>query len=103
MLLMGGRASHMIMLVCALALLMETVSCGSSFLSPAQKPPGRGDRKPPRVGRRDAAQPDSPQEDGHTLMSSPFQLGLKLTEAEFAEHGSALQRILDSLLGDTAD
>ncbi|XP_048111843.1 ghrelin/obestatin prepropeptide isoform X1 [Alosa alosa] len=102
MFLMGSRASRMIMLVCTLALLMETVRGGSSFLSPTQKPPGKGDRKPPRLGRRVAVQPDTPQEYGHTLVSPPFQLGLTLTEAEFAEHGSALQRILDSILGDTA-
>ncbi|XP_031423948.1 ghrelin/obestatin prepropeptide [Clupea harengus] len=104
MLLLGGRASHMIVLVCTLALLMETVRGGSSFLSPAQRPQqGKGDRKTPRVGRRDAAQPDSPQEDAHFLASPPFRLGVTMTEAEFEEHGSALQKILDNILGDKAD
>ncbi len=32
------RASHMFLLLCALSLCVESVSGGTSFLSPAQKP-----------------------------------------------------------------
>ncbi|KAL2091098.1 hypothetical protein ACEWY4_013361 [Coilia grayii] len=101
MLLWGGRASRMIVLVCSVVLLMETVTAGSSFLSPAQKPQGKG--KPPRVGRRDVAPQETPQEDVHSLVSPPFRLGMTMTAAEYEEHGPALQRILDTILGDTAD
>ncbi|XP_063072485.1 ghrelin/obestatin prepropeptide isoform X2 [Engraulis encrasicolus] len=102
MLLLGGRASQMIVLLCSAALLLETVRAGSSFLSPAKKPQGKG-KPPARMGRRDVIAQGNPQEDVHSLLSPPFRLGVTMTAAEYEEHGPGLQRILDTILGDTAD
>ncbi|KAG9277170.1 ghrelin isoform X1 [Astyanax mexicanus] len=96
-----SRAGHVILLLFALSLWAECVTCGSSFLSPTQKPQGRGDRKPPRVGRRAAAEIDVPSlEDNRLMMSAPFQLGFSLSEGEYEEYGPVLQRILLDVLGD---
>ncbi|KAL6457948.1 hypothetical protein MHYP_G00331780 [Metynnis hypsauchen] len=98
-----NRAGHAILLLCALSLWAECVMCGSSFLSPSQKPQGRGDRKPPRLGRRAAADLEIPipLEDNHFMMSAPFQLGVSLTEEEYEEYGPMLQKILLNVLSDT--
>ncbi|KAI4892778.1 hypothetical protein NFI96_032337 [Prochilodus magdalenae] len=99
-----NRAGHVILLMVALSLWAECVMCGSSFLSPTQKPQvGRGDRKPPRVGPRAAAELEFPPplEDNHFMMSAPFQLGVSLTEEEYEEYGPVLQKILLNVLGDT--
>ncbi|XP_072540590.1 appetite-regulating hormone [Salminus brasiliensis] len=98
-----SRAGHAIVLLFALSLLAECVMCGSSFLSPTQKPQGRGDRKPPRVGRRAAAELEGPPplEDNRFMISTPFQLGVSLSEGEYEEYGPVLKRILQDVLGDT--
>ncbi|XP_016124332.1 ghrelin-like [Sinocyclocheilus grahami] len=90
-------ASHMFLLLCALSLCVESVRGGTSFLSPAQKPQGR---RPPRVGRRDAAEPEIPviKENDQFMASTPFELSL--SEAEYEKYGPVLQKILVNLLSD---
>uniref|UniRef100_A0A4W4F8V3 Motilin/ghrelin-associated peptide domain-containing protein n=1 Tax=Electrophorus electricus TaxID=8005 RepID=A0A4W4F8V3_ELEEL len=91
---------HAVLLLCALSLWAKCVLCGSSFLSPTQKPQGHGDRKQPRVGR--GAGPEVPllPEDHHIMLSTPLQVGLSLSDAEYEKYGTALQRILMDVLGD---
>ncbi|XP_055069385.1 appetite-regulating hormone [Misgurnus anguillicaudatus] len=95
------RASNMFVLLCAFSLCVECVSGGTSFLSPPQKPPkGRGERRPPRVGIRDADEPEIPifREDDQIMMSAPFDLTMSLSEAEYEKYGPVLQNILVDLL-----
>nr|AEV45801.1 preproghrelin [Schizothorax davidi]AWB11399.1 Ghrelin [Schizothorax richardsonii] len=94
------RASHMFLLLCALSLCVESVRGGTSFLSPAQKPQGR---RPPRVGRRDVAEPEIPviKEDDQFMMSAPFELSVSLSEAEYEKYGPVLQKVLVNLLSDS--
>uniref|UniRef100_A0A671R1T2 Ghrelin n=2 Tax=Sinocyclocheilus anshuiensis TaxID=1608454 RepID=A0A671R1T2_9TELE len=93
------RASHMFLLLCALSLCVESVSGGTSFLSPTQKPQGR---RPPRVGRRDVAEPEIPviKEDDQFMMSAPFELSVSLSGAEYEKYGPVLQKVLVDLLSD---
>ncbi|XP_030634320.1 appetite-regulating hormone [Chanos chanos] len=101
MMQLGRRAGHMILVLCAMALWVESVRGGSSFLSPAQKPQGKGGRASPRVGRRDATQPETPLlQDNQITVSAPFELGISMSEAEFEEYGPVLRRILFDVLGD---
>ncbi|TSK42088.1 Ghrelin [Bagarius yarrelli] len=88
---------HVMLLLCIVSLWTETVMCGSSFLSPAQRPQSRGDRKPPRVGRRSAAElePPVPSED-KLMVSAPFQLVVSLSE----DNSQMLQRMLLDVLSD---
>ncbi|XP_046703129.1 ghrelin-like isoform X2 [Silurus meridionalis] len=96
-----GRISHVLLLLCAFSLWAETVMCGSSFLSPSQRPPNRGDRKPPRVGRRTAAELEPPPPSGEKIMASaPFQLAVSLSETEYEEYGPVLHKMLLDVLGD---
>ncbi|KAF4078827.1 hypothetical protein AMELA_G00186020 [Ameiurus melas] len=96
-----GRVGHMMLLLCAFSLWAETVMCGSSFLSPTQKPQNRGDRKPPRVGRRTAAELEAPLPSEEKIMvSAPFQLAVSLSDTEYDEYGPVLQRMLLEVLGD---
>ncbi|XP_038825719.1 ghrelin/obestatin prepropeptide isoform X1 [Salvelinus namaycush] len=98
-----------ILMLCTLALWAKSVSAGSSFLSPSQKPQVRqGKGKPPRVGRRDiesfAELFEGPlhQEDKHNTIKAPFEMGITMSEEEFQEYGAVLQKILQDVLGDTA-
>ncbi|XP_066522567.1 ghrelin/obestatin prepropeptide [Hoplias malabaricus] len=95
-------AGHIILLLFMLSLWTECVMCGSSFLSPTQKPQ-RQDRKPPRVGRRALAEFEVPlpSEDNRFMMSAPFHLGLSLNDDEYEEYGTVLQKILLDVLGDS--
>ncbi|KAG1942654.1 ghrelin/obestatin prepropeptide [Pimephales promelas] len=95
-----SRASHIFLLLCALSLCLESVRGGTSFLSPDQKPQGR---RPPRVGRRDAAESEIPviKEDDQFMMSAPFQLSVSLSEAEYEKYGPVLQKVLVNLLSDS--
>ncbi|XP_076870674.1 appetite-regulating hormone [Brachyhypopomus gauderio] len=95
---MSYRASHVVLLLCALSLWAKYVLCGSSFLSPTQKPQGHGDRKQPRMGRR--AEPDVPllPVDPHIVLSTPFQVGVSLSDAEYEKYGPVLQMILMDVL-----
>nr|ACX47455.1 proghrelin [Danio rerio] len=84
------RASSMFLLLCvSLSLCLESVSGGTSFLSPTQKPQGR---RPPRVGRREAADPEIPviKEDDRFMMS------MSLSEAEYEKYGPVLQNLLSA-------
>ncbi|XP_060723421.1 ghrelin-like [Tachysurus vachellii] len=102
MLIMLGhrRIGYMILLLYAVSFWAETAMCGSSFLSPAQKPQGRGDRKPPRVGRRTAAElePTLHSED-KIMVSAPFQLAVSLSDTQYEDYGPVLQRMLLDVLG----
>ncbi|NP_001077341.1 appetite-regulating hormone precursor [Danio rerio] len=96
------RASSMFLLLCvSLSLCLESVSGGTSFLSPTQKPQGR---RPPRVGRREAADPEIPviKEDDRFMMSAPFELSMSLSEAEYEKYGPVLQNLLEDLLRDSS-
>ncbi|XP_050969020.1 ghrelin/obestatin prepropeptide isoform X1 [Labeo rohita] len=102
------RASHMFLLLCALSLCVESVRCGTSFLSPARKPQKTGtsdvkDRRPPRVGGRDVAEPEIPviKQDDLLMMSAPFELSVSLNEAEYQKYGPVLQKVLVNLLSDS--
>ncbi|XP_016314450.1 ghrelin-like [Sinocyclocheilus anshuiensis] len=92
-------AIHMFLLLCALSLCVESVIGGTSFLSPAQKPQGR---RPPWVGRRDAAEPEIPviKEDDQPMGSTPFEPSMSLSEAEYEKYGPVLQKVLVNLLSD---
>uniref|UniRef100_A0AB38ZLM6 Ghrelin n=1 Tax=Heteropneustes fossilis TaxID=93621 RepID=A0AB38ZLM6_HETFO len=96
-----GRICHVILLLCTLSLWTETVMCGTSFLSPGQRPQNRGDRKPPRVGRMIAPElePPLPSQD-KMMVSAPFQLAVSLTDTEYEDYGPVLQKILLDVLGD---
>ncbi|XP_055774138.1 ghrelin/obestatin prepropeptide [Salvelinus fontinalis] len=104
--LLKRNTGLMILMLCTLALWAKSVSAGSSFLSPSQKPQGKG--KPPRVGRRDiesfAELFEGPlhQEDKHNTIKAPFEMGITMSEEEFQEYGALLQKILQDVLGDTA-
>ncbi|XP_056316252.1 ghrelin/obestatin prepropeptide [Danio aesculapii] len=96
-----SRASSMFLLLCvSLSLCLESVSGGTSFLSPTQKPQGR---RPPRVGRREAAESEIPviKEDDRFMMSAPFELSMSLSEAEYEKYGPVLQNLLENLLRDS--
>ncbi|KAI5615010.1 hypothetical protein C0J50_8869 [Silurus asotus] len=61
----------------------------------------RGDRKPPRVGRRTAAELEPPPPTGEKIMASaPFQLAVSLSETEYMEYGPVLHKMLLDVLGD---
>ncbi|XP_051568628.1 ghrelin-like [Myxocyprinus asiaticus] len=94
------RAIHVFLFLCALSLCVDFVRGGTSFLSPAQKPQGRGDRRPPRVGRRDAAEPEIPvlKEGDQFMVSAPFELAMSLSEAEYKAYGPVLQKVLVNFL-----
>ncbi|XP_051985683.1 ghrelin-like [Xyrauchen texanus] len=94
---MHCRASHMFLLLCALSLCVEFVRGGTSFLSPAQKPQVR---RPPRVGRRDVAEPEIPvlKEGDQFMVSAPFELAVALSEAEYETYGPVLQKVLVNVL-----
>ncbi|XP_056606748.1 ghrelin/obestatin prepropeptide isoform X2 [Triplophysa dalaica] len=97
------RASHVFVLLCAFSLCVEIVSCGTSFLSPAQKPQGQRERRPPRTSRRDAGDPEISvlREDGKFMVSAPFELGMSLSEAEYEKYGPVLQKIVVNLLSNS--
>ncbi|XP_053354998.1 ghrelin-like [Clarias gariepinus] len=96
-----GRICHVVLLLCASSLWTETVMCGSSFLSPAQRPQNRSDRKPPRVGRRTSPELEAPLPSQDKMMvSAPFQLAVSLTDTEYEDYGPVLQKILLDVLGD---
>ncbi|KAI5621003.1 ghrelin/obestatin prepropeptide precursor [Silurus asotus] len=96
-----SRISHVLLLLCAFTLWAETVMCGSSFLSPSQRPQNRGDRKPPRVGRRTAVELEPPLPTEEKIMASaPFQLAVSLSETEYEEYGPVLHKMLLDVLGD---
>ncbi|GAA6070086.1 ghrelin/obestatin prepropeptide, partial [Tachysurus ichikawai] len=61
---------------------------------------GRGDRKPPRVGRRTAAElePTLHSED-KIMVSAPFQLAVSLSDTQYEDYGPVLQRMLLDVLG----
>ncbi|XP_036388695.1 ghrelin/obestatin prepropeptide [Megalops cyprinoides] len=106
--LMKGTA-YGILLVCVLALWTDSVQAGSSFLSPSQKPQGKMDKKPPRVGRRDSdgilnlfESRSYEEEDGkHVTFNTPFEIAITMTEGEFHHYGEVLQKIMQDLLVDT--
>ncbi|XP_060774477.1 ghrelin/obestatin prepropeptide [Neoarius graeffei] len=95
------RTGYMMLLLCTFSLWTEMVTCGSSFLSPTQRPQNRGDRKPTRVGRRtaDELEPPLPPED-QIMVTAPFQLAVSLSETEYEDYGPVLQRMLLDVLGD---
>ncbi|XP_049893264.1 ghrelin/obestatin prepropeptide [Epinephelus moara] len=82
-------------LLCSLTLWCKSTSAGSSFLSPSQKPQNKG--KPSRVSRQVMEEP----EDNHITISAPFEMGFTLREEDFEEYGTALQEIIQRLLGNT--
>ncbi|XP_056130659.1 ghrelin/obestatin prepropeptide isoform X2 [Lampris incognitus] len=91
---------QVLLLLCCVALCWELVKGGSSFLSPAHKPQGKG--KPSRAGRQAFEEYVQPGEDNDVTVSAPFGTGIALTEDEFEEYGQVLQKILQHLLGNTA-
>ncbi|XP_035237098.1 ghrelin/obestatin prepropeptide [Anguilla rostrata] len=102
------RTAYSILLVCVLALWMDSVQAGSSFLSPSQRPQGK-DKKPPRVGRRDSdgildlfMRPPLQDEDiRHITFNTPFEIGITMTEELFQQYGEVMQKIMQDLLMDT--
>ncbi|KAI5109497.1 ghrelin/obestatin prepropeptide precursor [Silurus meridionalis] len=61
----------------------------------------RGDRKPPRVGRRTAVELEPPLPTEEKIMASaPFQLAVSLSETEYEEYGPVLHKMLLDVLGD---
>ncbi|XP_062853081.1 ghrelin/obestatin prepropeptide [Trichomycterus rosablanca] len=99
--LCNSRLSRGILLICTLSLWAECIMCGSSFLSPTQKPQSRGDRKPARVGRRAAAEQEPPLlSEDKVMVSAPFQFSVSLSEDKYKEYGPVLQRMLLDILDD---
>ncbi|KAL4655247.1 ghrelin-like [Arapaima gigas] len=101
------RAACGIVFICILALWTDCVQGGSSFLSPSQKPQGKGDKKPPRLGRRFSEVTSDPFEKTAedvkpVTFNAPFEIGITMTEEEFQEYGDVLQRIIEDLLTDPA-
>ncbi|XP_030274357.1 appetite-regulating hormone isoform X1 [Sparus aurata] len=90
----------LVFLFCSLTLWCKSTSAGSSFLSPSQKPQNRG--KSSRVGRQVMQEPHQPTDDKHiTQISAPFEIGISMTEEDYAEYGVVLQEIIQRLLGGT--
>ncbi|XP_062321383.1 ghrelin/obestatin prepropeptide [Osmerus eperlanus] len=102
--IMKRSTGVMLLLLCCLSLCCKSASAGTSFLSPSQKPPGKG--KPPTVGRRaveefsELFEDHQPQKDGHKTVTVPFEMGVHLSQAEYEEYGMVLQKILQEVLGD---
>ncbi|XP_018612083.2 appetite-regulating hormone [Scleropages formosus] len=98
-------AAYGIMFICILALWTDCVQGGSSFLSPSQKPQGKSDKKPSRVGRRFSEVMPNPFEKTledtdmkHVMFNVPFEIGITMTEEEFQEYGNVLQKIAQDVL-----
>ncbi|XP_058259049.1 ghrelin/obestatin prepropeptide isoform X2 [Hemibagrus wyckioides] len=95
------RIGYVMLFLCAVSFWAETAMCGSSFLSPTQRPQSRGDRKPPRVGRRTAVDLEPPlHPEDKIMVSAPFQLAMSLSETEYEDYGPVLQKMLLDILGD---
>ncbi|XP_055364767.1 ghrelin/obestatin prepropeptide [Betta splendens] len=86
----------LLVVLCALVLWSHSVSAGSSFLSPSQKPQHKG--KSYRVGRRAMEEPSQPPEDSHVTISAPFEIGITMGEEDFQEYGMVLQEMIRRLL-----
>nr|XP_046239848.1 ghrelin/obestatin prepropeptide [Scatophagus argus] len=95
----------LVFLLCSMSLWVKSISAGSSFLSPSQKPQYRG--RPSRVGRHVMEEPRQPSEDKHIKISTPFEIGITMREGDYGEYGRAedydvaLQEIIQRLLENT--
>ncbi|KAI9522954.1 hypothetical protein NQZ68_032517 [Dissostichus eleginoides] len=89
----------MVFLLCSLTLWCKSTSAGSSYLSPSQKPQNKG--RSSRVGRQVMEPPGPPAEENHITISAPFEIGFTVREQDFEEYGTALQEVIQRLLGNT--
>ncbi|KAF3856429.1 hypothetical protein F7725_017152 [Dissostichus mawsoni] len=89
----------MVFLLCSLTLWCKSTSAGSSYLSPSQKPQNKG--RSSRVGRQVMETPGPPAEENHITISAPFEIGFTVREQDFEEYGTALQEVIQRLLGNT--
>ncbi|XP_033995011.1 ghrelin/obestatin prepropeptide [Trematomus bernacchii] len=89
----------MVFLLCSLTLWCKSTSAGSSYLSPSQKPQNKG--RSSRVGRQLMEPPGPPAEENHITISAPFEIGFTVREQDFEEYGTALQEVIQRLLGNT--
>ncbi|XP_048873138.1 ghrelin/obestatin prepropeptide [Brienomyrus brachyistius] len=99
------QIAYGIMFICILALWTDSAQAGSSFLSPSQKPQGKSEKKPVRVGKRFSEGLPPPfealeGENKHVLFTFPFEMGITMNEEEFQEYGNVLQRIVQDVLTD---
>nr|BAH66501.1 ghrelin [Suncus murinus] len=93
------------------ALLTDLAMAGSSFLSPEhQKGPKKDPRKPPKLQPRALgghSGPGSSQEElGDELQirfNAPFDVGLKLSGAQYHQQGQALGQFLQDILWEAND
>ncbi|XP_027629037.1 appetite-regulating hormone isoform X2 [Tupaia chinensis] len=105
--------------ICALLLLsmlwVDSAAAGSSFLSPEhQKAQQKKEsKKPPAKLQPRAAEGSLPPEDGSQAegaeeeleiqFNTPFDVGIKLSGAQFQQHGQALGKFLQDILWEEAE
>ncbi|CAL8335597.1 unnamed protein product [Lota lota] len=94
---MKRETVSVIFLLCSLAVCCQPSRAGVTFLSPSHKPLGMG--KPPRVSRQ-TVEFAPPLKDSDVTIAAPFEVSITLHEEEFEEHGQALQKLLQHILGD---
>ncbi|KAG9332646.1 hypothetical protein JZ751_014744 [Albula glossodonta] len=99
------NAAYGILLICVLAVWMDCIQAGSSFLSPSLRPQGK-EKKPPRVGRRDSEgildlfgwRPNEEEDNQYITFTTPFEIGISMTEKEYQQYGEGLQKIVQDVL-----
>ncbi|XP_060036218.1 appetite-regulating hormone isoform X2 [Erinaceus europaeus] len=93
------------------ALCMDLAAAGSSFLSPEhQKGQRKEPKKPPGKVQPRALEGWLRQEEGvqdtedelEIRFSAPFDVGLRLSGAQYEQHGEALREILQDVLWEEA-
>ncbi|XP_068940604.1 appetite-regulating hormone [Petaurus breviceps papuanus] len=94
--------------ICSLLLLsvlwIDVALAGSSFLSPehpktqrkeSKKPPAR---LPPRDVEDAFSQPEGVEKGLEIQFNAPFDIGIKVAEAQYQQYGRALEKVLQEIL-----
>ncbi|KAM5281082.1 appetite-regulating hormone [Ctenodactylus gundi] len=101
--------------ICSLLLLstlwVDLAMAGSSFLSPEhQKAPQRKESKKPPAKLKPRALDselraearDQAEDEREIRFSTPFDISVKLSGAQYRQHGQALEQLLRDILGNEA-
>ncbi|XP_044512782.1 appetite-regulating hormone [Gracilinanus agilis] len=94
--------------ICSLLLLsvlwMDVASAGSSFLSPEHPKTQRKETKKPSVKfqprgvEEPLGQPEGVDKGLEIQFNAPFDIGIKVAEAQYQQYGHALEKVLQEIL-----